>query len=61
MKNFEQMSSYDVRDQINIVVVTWVLDNITRIHDREDVRSRWDDYNLDKFGKNANEGGSINN
>lgn len=60
MKNFEQMSSYDIKDQQNIVVVTWVLDNITRIHDRED-RSRWDDYNLEKLGKNPNEGGSINN
>ena len=50
-----------IKDQQNIVVVTWVLDNITRILDRDDVRSRWDDYNLDKFGKNASEGGSISN
>jgi hypothetical protein len=36
------MSSYDIKDQLLIVVASAVLHNFIRIHDRKDKRFKWD-------------------
>jgi hypothetical protein len=39
----KQIPSYDIENQINIVVVICVLHNFIRIHDREDEGFKWDE------------------
>ena len=47
-KILEQMPSYDIKDQRDIVVVTCILHNFIRKNDREDDGFNWNKHNLDK-------------
>jgi transposase len=42
-----QMPSYDINDQMLIVVAIVVLHNFIRIHDRKDKGFKWDEDNFD--------------
>ena len=52
------MSSYDIKDQRNIIVATCVLHNFIRKHDREDEGFNWDEHNLDRSRSNSSGVGS---
>ena len=49
------MTSYNIKDQRNIIVATCVLRNFIRKHDREDEGFEWDEHNLDNLGSNISE------
>ena len=49
------MTSYNIKDQRNIIVATCVLHNFIRKHDREDEGFEWDEHNLDNLGSNISE------
>ena len=51
----KQMLSYDIEDQKNIVVATYVLHNFIRIHDREDEGFKWDESNASETHRSAQE------
>ena len=52
------MSSYDIKDQRNIIVATCVLNNFIRKYDREDEGFNWDEHELDKPRSNSSGEGS---
>jgi hypothetical protein len=52
------MSSYDIKDQLLIVVASAVLHNFIRIHDRKDKRFKWDKSISDDLESNDNETGN---
>ena len=58
MENLKQMSSYDIKDQRNIIVSTCVLHNFFRKHDREDEGFNWDGHDLDRPRSNSSGEGS---
>jgi hypothetical protein len=49
------MPSYDIKDQMFIVVATAVLHNFIRIHDRKDKGFKWDESNSDNLESNDDE------
>ena len=49
------MTSYNIKDQRNIIVATCVLHNFIRKQDREDEGFEWDEHNLDNLGSNSRE------
>ena len=49
------MTSYNIKDQRNIIVGTCVLHNFIRKHDKEDEGFEWDEHNLDNPGSNISE------
>ena len=49
------MTSYDIKDQRNIIVATCVLHNFIRKHDKEDEEFEWGEHNLDNSGSNISE------
>jgi hypothetical protein len=53
-----QMPSYDIKDQMFIVVATAVLHNSIKIHDRKDKGFKWDKSNSNKLESNDDETGS---
>jgi hypothetical protein len=53
-----QMPSYDIKDQMLIVVASAVLHNFIRIHDRKDKRFKWDKSISDNLESNDDETGS---
>jgi hypothetical protein len=55
-----QMPSYDIKDQMLIVVATAVLHNFIRIHDRNDKWFKWDESNSDNLESNDDETRSNN-
>lgn len=52
------MLSYDMKDQMLIIVATAVLHNFIRIHDRKDKGFKWDKSNSDNLKSNDDEIGS---
>jgi hypothetical protein len=50
-----QMPSYDIKDQMLIVVATAILHNFIRIHDRKDKGFKWDKSNSDNLESNDDE------
>jgi hypothetical protein len=50
-----QMSSYDIKDQMLIVVASVVLHNFIRIHDRKDKGFKWDKSTSDDLESNDDE------
>ena len=44
---------YDIKDQRNIIVVTCVLYNFIRKHDRKDEGFNWDEHDLDRPKSNS--------
>ena len=52
------MSSYDIKDQRNIIVSTCVLHNFIRKNDREDEGFNWDEHDLDRPRRNSSGEGS---
>ena len=52
------MSSYDNKEQRNIIVSTCVLRNFIRKHEREDEGFNWDEHDLDRPRSNSSGEGS---
>ena len=59
-KILKQMTSYNIKDQRNIIVATCILHNFIRKYDREDEGFEWDEHNLDNLGSNISEEDSSN-
>jgi hypothetical protein len=49
------MPSYDIKDQMLIVVATAILYNFIRIHDRKGNGFKWDESNSDNLESNDDE------
>ena len=54
-KFLKQMTSYNIKDQRNIIVATCVLRNFIRKQNSEDEGFEWDEHNLDNPGSNISE------